>query len=111
MFSMPPYRPRRPAPRLPAPAPVHPAHAWRRVERAMVWLVDRTVCPVSLPLHLEQGRSTLRSGRPARRFVAQGLVANGKQVACLVAPDDRTGEPRILWADGAPITSFRLQGV
>jgi hypothetical protein len=84
--------------------------ASRRLENVMVYLADPQVCPVSLPLRGEKGFASLRSGRPAKRFVADGFVVAGKTVSCLVAPDDRTGRPIVLWADGAPINRFRLVG-
>lgn len=91
-----------------APRRIDIGTAWQRVERCIIHLVDPAVCPVALPLRAERGLTSLRSGRPAKRFVADGFVSRGLTVACLVVPDDRTGQPLIVWADGAPIANFRI---
>lgn len=85
--------------------------AWQRVARSIVHLIDPRVCPVALPLRAEPGLTTLRSGRPAKKFTADGFVVAGKALACFVVPDDRTGLPIIVWADGAPISRFKLMGI
>lgn len=86
------------------------AEAWHRVERCTVFLTDPTLCPVALPLRAQRGLVALRSGRPAKRFVADGFTRDGQGVGCLVVPHDQTGEPLVIWADGSAKSNFKLVG-
>lgn len=96
------------------PKPSHQAHLsavnWKRVERCNVYLTDPRLCPVTLPLRPQKGLTALASGNPAKRFSADGFVGrDGKPVACLVVPHFEHGTPMVIWADGAPIASFKVQ--
>lgn len=83
---------------------------WGRVERCTVFLVNPQLAPVAVPLRRQPGFATLNSGRPAIRFVAEGFAVNGRTLAAYVAPDHGTGLPRVVHAEGASQTNFKIQG-
>lgn len=85
--------------------------AWARIERCAVWLIDPKVCPVNLPLRAQSGYATLLSGKPAKRFVAEGFTSGlGKTVEALVVVDQYTGDPRVVYAHGSPVGNFKIVG-
>lgn len=94
----------------PSPRAYHDT-AWKRIENATVYLTDARICPVPLPLRAQKGLTTLNSGQPAKRFMADGFVGrDGKPVGCLVVPNFTDGTPMVIWADGAPTASFKIKG-
>ena len=85
--------------------------AWARVEKCTVYLIDPSVCPVSLPLRAQPGYTNLLSGKPAKRFVAEGFTSGlGKPVEALVVVDHHTGEPRAVYAHGSAVANFKIAG-
>lgn len=112
-----PSPPQRPAAHHPAPSQARPTAnaaqspaAWQRIERATVYLVNPQVCPVPVPLRAEPGYVTLPSGRPAKHYVADGFIVNGKQVGCNIAPHKDSGVPFVVWADGVNVGDIKVQG-
>lgn len=85
--------------------------AWARIEKCSIYLTDPSVCPVSLPLRPQPGYSSLLSGKPAKRFVAEGFRSGvNKPVEVLVVPNYYTGDPKVVYAHGSAVINFKVVG-